>query len=107
MKTTKQLTLKETWLKLAEMWENPILIDGDAFVKTDEGHDLSSGLCGTLYYLRSTNKISKDVYDQIGKTIDEHLYSINHPYGPWGWPRTLEGAKMRVNFCREQAAKCE
>ena len=99
------LTIKEAWLRMAELWDNPI--EGHSYIESyfvPIVLDYCQGLCTTITELVKGKELSVDdslLMDDIIAALPTVPMSI----GGYKWPKTLEGAKQRAAFCREQAAK--
>ena len=93
------LTLKEAWLRMAELWDNP----RESYYGPTV-FDCCQGLCTTIEELVKKKELSVDdsllMYDIIAELPTLYI-------GSYKWLRNLEGARQRAAFCREQAAKLE
>ena len=100
---SKQLTIKEAWLYLAELWDKP-QIYGDDVPYAVLRHDLySMCLCHSVTDLWHAGLISLGT----GRWMKGIVLSIPRRDGSaFRWARDIEGARQRAAFCREQAALC-
>lgn len=100
------LTLEEAWDELAVMWDSPKkTVGGRVYIENSlnlfDIHEC--GICDTIRLLHQQNKITQTTRAQLeDATPPASRENLNYPYK---WPRTLEGAKQRAAFCREQAKK--
>lgn len=91
----------QAWTFLADKWDNaspsgvlPIpLIDAAGYT--------SSCLCYSIMYLKFSEKIDSFAHLSMRDKIRAYGNSING-FGYY-WPRNMEGAKQRAEFCRKQA----
>lgn len=103
MSSDKQLTEKEAWLYLAELFDKP-KIDYLGGYYITIGFRYSYGLCACIANLETYNHIVKDVrhamqerlYNFMGN-IDTYLYL---------YPLNYEGTKQRAALCRKFAEEC-
>ena len=92
------LSLAEAWEYAARLWDEPKATPGyEAIVHVQRD---SFGLCVMLWKMFGEDLISFDLYSQMMSAVPEHGSRFL-------WPTTLEGAKQRAAFCREQAEKCK
>jgi hypothetical protein len=100
------LSEREAWLKLAEIWDSPIVKDNAelglmghrAFVEIKSVFGSPCGLCPCINVFHYLDWIDSGTAHVIHKKIPE-----SRSFDGYVWPRTVEGAKQRAAFCREQA----
>lgn len=100
------MTEKQAWLYLAERWKNATLDSGDiptVIINDADPVWPRRGLCGCITDLAILNYIDWKIWKWMRVKITRHG-GINDLYK---WPLTLEGAKQRVEFCLQQAEKCD
>lgn len=112
MTTVRKLQIHEAWYMLMLLWLNPRVAPGNVFpdrpmvgvrvpfyARYEDGFPHDRGLCDCLSSLESIGWIDTTTCRLMYKTIS---HALDESENSWLFPRTLEGAKQRAEFCREQ-----
>jgi hypothetical protein len=108
----RQMTEREAWEYLAVAWEQAKPdFEGDYTAKV--GSEEAIGLCGSFTLLRMHHLISLDtkyammekIQAQRSKLLEGTNFTdyVKAAMYRYLWPRTLDGAKARAEFCRRCA----
>lgn len=99
------MNVGQALLHMAELWDYAQPNDGDYYVL-----DYVYGLCDTALDMYIERLICETVLGTIRQLIIAepfHYTPFEVRADGYKWPLTLEGAKARAEWCREQAAKLE
>jgi hypothetical protein len=98
----RQMTEKEAWLYLADVWSEPKQCDDGTW----RCRNYTPGLCVSIGYLDDQAIISVETLYSMGAKIREYRAQLaDVHWSAYLWPRTEEGAKQRAEFCKTQAEK--
>ena len=105
------LTWREAWLEMKKICDNPEDVSrkdelGDTFVVLQFGTLVATGLCVLTSNLYISELISEQLRLKL-RTKLESLVTADIPSHPWVWPKTLEGARQRAEFCAKLAEEPE
>jgi hypothetical protein len=93
------LTEREAWLAIAEVWSSPIESENTWLASTYD-----CGLCPSIGRLFTLENIRTDIAQSMFKKIVLYRQDLGITTA-FVWPRTLDGAKARAEFCKTQAEK--
>jgi hypothetical protein len=110
------MTWSELWIKVAKCWElGPYEeVQGRIFINPPGLSGPISGICGTIEQILAQwtgmdpgsfillQKAYRRIRLESPAHRDEKMYDAM-----WYWPRTLEGAWQRAEFCRRVALEPE
>lgn len=89
-------TSKDAWNYLRKVWVT--LNHGQFWAYVVVEGERCFGLCACITQLRRSGMISHKVAAEMNTVMDRNVRA-----GSYYWPRTMEGAVERVQFCKTQA----
>jgi hypothetical protein len=106
MNTTQQLTEKEAWLKLAEIYTGTRNVDNRFALQSPTNPDKSfhfGGVCCGILGLGKFNFIDEKTQETMLDKMDDYGDKQSPRVGIYFWPNNSEGDKQRVQFCLDRA----